>query len=63
MSIQLFADLHVIFPCLFYYLVKFVKGIYNTDKYIPHEIEILHICRNTLFLHYKIRNLNLFLYI
>ena len=55
--------LYVIFPYLFYYLVKVRKGIYNTDRYIPHEIDILHICYNTLFLCYNIRNLNLFLYI
>jgi hypothetical protein len=55
--------LYVIFLCPFYNLVKFVGGIYNTGRYIPYEIEILHICCNTLFLCYNIRNLNLFLYI
>jgi hypothetical protein len=43
--------------------VKFVKGIYNRDRYIPHGIEILHIYCNTLLLSYNIPNLNLSLYI
>jgi len=44
--------LYVIFLSPFYNLVKFVGGIYNTGRYIPYEIEILHICCNTLFLCY-----------
>ena len=55
--------LYVIFLCPFYNLVKFVKGTCNTDRHIPHKIEILHIVYNTLFLCYNIQNLNLFLYI
>lgn len=53
----------IIFPYLFYNLVKFVKGIHNADTYISHEIEILHTFYSTLFLWYNIQNLSLFLYI
>ena len=55
--------LHVIFPCLFYYLAMFAKDVYNKGRYTHHGIGILRISYNTLFLFYNIRNLNLFLYI
>jgi hypothetical protein len=41
----------------------YVEDIYNTDRHIPHEIEILQTSCNTLLHYYNIQNLNPFLYI